>query len=116
MRRGTRLGSLHVRFMLMVIAGAIVFAALAGTAAYRHAHERALDTARASINGLIDAVATTAAIGAYASDRGLLQEVADGLALNPMWRASRSGRSRASRSPGTGPRPRLRKTLRRSRS
>lgn len=76
--------SLQLRFMAMVIAGATLFAALAGAFAYRMGHARALDHGRATIGALVDAVEKTAAIGAFSGDRVLLQEVIDGLAGNPL--------------------------------
>jgi diguanylate cyclase (GGDEF)-like protein/PAS domain S-box-containing protein len=76
--------SLQLRFMAMVIAGASVFAALAGAFAYQMGHARALRSGSATIGGLVDAVEKTAAIGAFSGDRVLLQEVIDGLAGNPL--------------------------------
>ncbi len=76
--------SLQLRFMAMVIAGATLFAALAGAFAYRMGYARAIDHGRATIGALADAVEKTAAIGAFSGDRVLLQEVIDGLAGNPL--------------------------------
>jgi diguanylate cyclase (GGDEF)-like protein/PAS domain S-box-containing protein len=76
--------SLQLRFMLVVLAGAALFAALAGSFAYRLGHEHALESGRATIDGLVDAVEKTAAIGAFTTDRQLLGEVIGGLARSPL--------------------------------
>ena len=78
------LRSLQLRFMLTVVAGAVLFSVAAGGLAYQLGHERALASSRGTLEGLARAVAMTVAIGAYASDRVLMQEVADGLARNEL--------------------------------
>ena len=76
--------SLRVRFTAWVVAGALVFCALAGGLAYRLEHDRALASSRATIQGLADAVERTLAVGAFAADPVLLSEVVEGLAQNPL--------------------------------
>jgi diguanylate cyclase (GGDEF)-like protein/PAS domain S-box-containing protein len=76
--------SLQVRFMLAVLAGAALFAAAGAGVGYHLGHEQALNASHETINGLVDAVEKTAAIGAFASDPVLLKEVSDGLARNPL--------------------------------
>lgn len=80
--RGLR--SLQGRFMTTVVVGAVLFAVIAGTLAYRLGHERALASSRALLEGLARAVESTVAIGAYAKDPVLLREVVDGLARNEL--------------------------------
>ena len=77
-----RLRSLQLRFMLIVVLGALMFSALGGAMAYRFGHERALANSRATLDGLVQAVEKTVAVGAFAADPVLLREVVDGLARN----------------------------------
>ena len=77
-----RRGSLQFRFMVTVVAGALLFAAGAGVLAYRLGHERALTSSRSTIDDLARAVEKTLAVGAYATDPVLLAEVAEGLTQN----------------------------------
>lgn len=76
--------SLQLRFMIVVIAGATIFAAVFAALAYGLANQRTLESGRATIVALVDTMEKTAAIGAYASDAVLLKEVVDGLARNPL--------------------------------
>ena len=78
------LGSLRLRFLLTVALGAIIFAVLAGAAAYRMGQTRALDNSRSALEGLSRAVDKTAAVGAFASDKVLLSEITDGLVRNEL--------------------------------
>jgi len=78
-----RLGSLQLRFMLTVVVGAALFAAAAGTLAFHLGHERALANSRRMLEGLAHAVEKTVAVGAYAKDPVLLNEIVAGLARNP---------------------------------
>jgi signal transduction histidine kinase len=78
-----RLGSLQLRFMLTVVIGAALFASAAGALAYRMGHERALLNSRRALEGLVHAVEKTVAVGAYAKDPILLNEIVAGLAHNP---------------------------------
>ena len=79
-----RRGRLQVRFMVTVVVGALLFAALAGVLAYRLGHERALASSRSTIDDLARAVENTLAVGAYAADPVLLAEVAEGLTQNAL--------------------------------
>lgn len=76
--------SLQLRFMLLVFASAAVLALVAATMAYQLGQSRALATGRNSVEALATAVEKTLAIGAYAKDAVLLQEVAGGLARNEL--------------------------------
>lgn len=79
--------SLQLRLVREVVAAAVVFAVLAGALAYEFGFRRASTAALQSLNGLLVAVEKTAAIGAYAGDKVLLQEVAEGLARDPQVQA-----------------------------
>ena len=76
--------SLQLRFLLAMVAGAVLFALFAAVLAYQLGFNNALTSGRASLEGLIHAVEKTAAIGAYTGDKVLLQELIDGLARNPL--------------------------------
>ena len=78
------LGSLRLRFLLTVLLGAIVFSVAVGKVAFDLGGSRALDNSRKTLVGLARAVEKTAAIGAYASDKILLREIADGLVGNEL--------------------------------
>lgn len=83
-RPGRRLSGLQRRFMAIVLAGSIGFALAAGVITYLVAHARAFDVGREEVEALLGAVGKTAAIGAYASDEVLIQEILQGLAGNPL--------------------------------
>lgn len=76
--------SLQTRFMLLMFAAAALLALVAATVAYQLAQTRALASSRSSAEALATAVEKTVAIGAYAGDLVLMQEVADGLAHDEM--------------------------------
>lgn len=76
--------SLQLRFMLLVFASAALLAVVAATIAYQLAQTRALANGRSSVEALATAVEKTLAIGAYARDAVLLQEVVSGLARNEL--------------------------------
>jgi signal transduction histidine kinase/HPt (histidine-containing phosphotransfer) domain-containing protein len=76
--------SLQTRFTLAVVAGAVFFSAIAGAVAYRLGHERVVANSRNALESLAQAVEGTVAVGAYASDPVLLQEVVDGLTRNKL--------------------------------
>ncbi len=78
------LQTLRWRFTLVVVASALAFAAVVGTLAYRLAYGEAVAKSREALKGLADAVERTAAIGAFAQDRVLLNEVIAGLARHPL--------------------------------
>ena len=84
MARLAGLRSIRMRFMLVVVLGAVVFSAAAGAIAYRVGHTRALESSRDTLEGLARAVEKTAAIGAFASDKVLLREISDGLVRNEL--------------------------------
>ena len=84
MARLVGLRSIRLRFMLVVVLGAVVFSAAAGAIAYRLGHTRALENSRSALEGLARAVEKTAAIGAFASDKVLLREISDGLLRNEL--------------------------------
>lgn len=75
---------LQRRFILMMLAMAVVLAVAAAALAYRLGLERAYTHGRTTLEGLISAVEKTAAIGAYTKDDILMKEVVDGLARNPL--------------------------------
>jgi PAS domain S-box-containing protein len=78
------LRGVNLRLLAVVVVVATTFAVAAAAMAYRHCQARALADVRSSVDGLMDAAATSAAIGAYANDRNLLQEVVDNIGQNPL--------------------------------
>ena len=76
--------SLQLRFMLLVFASAALIAVIAASIAYQLAQARALASSRSSVQALATAVEKTLAIGTFANDAVLLQEVAGGLARNEL--------------------------------
>ncbi len=79
-----RLVSLQRRLLAIVLAGALAFALVAGAVVYFVGHSRAVELGREEIKALLNAVAKTAAIGAYAGDQVLIQEILHGIADNPL--------------------------------
>ena len=67
---------------MVVVAG--FFALVAGALAYRVAYGQALEAGHATLDSLALTVEKTAAVGAFAADQVLLQEVIDGLLRNPL--------------------------------
>jgi diguanylate cyclase (GGDEF)-like protein/PAS domain S-box-containing protein len=78
--------SLQLRFMLMVVLGAVAFSLVGGSAAFYFGQQRALASSMRSIEGLVAAVDKTFAIGAYAKDSVLLGELVGGLLRNELVR------------------------------
>ncbi|MEO8525794.1 MAG: hypothetical protein ABI460_13810, partial [Caldimonas sp.] len=78
--RGLR--SLQLRFMLVIVVGATLFAAIGGGLAYRLGYQRALSNSHNNLEALARAVEKTVAIGAFAGDSVLLHEVVEGLTRN----------------------------------
>ncbi|MFM7505365.1 MAG: hypothetical protein ACKO3M_02170 [Rubrivivax sp.] len=76
--------SLRQRLLLAVVAGALLFAALAGLLADRLGHARATAGSLAALKAMVVAVEQTAATGAYAGDPVLLREIVGGLARNEL--------------------------------
>ncbi|MCE4556044.1 sensor domain-containing diguanylate cyclase [Pelomonas cellulosilytica] len=76
--------SLQLRFMSLVVLSAVLLAVVAATLAYQLGQARALASSRNNVEVLATAVEKTLAIGAYAKDEVLLQEVAGGLARNEL--------------------------------
>lgn len=75
---------LQVRIMLAMLVGAMLFAVMAAVLGYRTAYQRTFDEGAEQVNGLLDAVDKTLAIGAYTGDKVLLQDVIDGMARNQL--------------------------------
>lgn len=75
---------LQVRIMLAMLVGAMLFAVMAAVLGYRTAYQRTFDEGTEQVNGLLDAVDKTLAIGAYTGDKVLLQDVIDGMARNEL--------------------------------
>ncbi|KPF48431.1 hypothetical protein IP87_16205 [beta proteobacterium AAP121] len=78
------LGSLGSRFSLLAGAVALLMATVSAGISHRLAWQDAEDNARSTLEGLAMAVKNTAAVGAYAQDRVLLDEVTQGLTSHPM--------------------------------
>jgi signal transduction histidine kinase/DNA-binding response OmpR family regulator len=68
--------------MLTVVIGAVLFSAAAGWVAFRLGHERALANSRRALDSLSRTVEKTVAVGAYANDPVLLNEIVAGLSRN----------------------------------
>ncbi len=77
-------GGLQRRLLLTVLVGAVVFSALAGALVYEWAYRREVRSSLTTLEGLAAAVERTLAIGAFANDAVLMQEVADGLARHDL--------------------------------
>lgn len=75
---------LQFRFLALVAAATLVSMLVTGTVAYLRSYDHALDSSRATLNGLIKAIDRSAAIGAYAQDKVLLQELVDGMAQHQL--------------------------------
>ena len=67
----------------MVIGITALLSIAAGSAAYFLSYHRAAENGRIILDGLLTAIEKSAAIGVYAQDKVLLQELIDGLAQNP---------------------------------
>jgi two-component system, sensor histidine kinase and response regulator len=76
--------SLQLRFAFLVLVAALCLCAVAGGMSYQFAHQRALAASRSALENLSRAVEKTVAIGAFANDLLLLNEVVDGLARNEL--------------------------------
>lgn len=74
--------SLQIRFIRALLLAAGVFALVAASMSYLFSYDRAIRQGEESLQSLLTAVERTAVIGAYASDKVLLKEVIDGLAMN----------------------------------
>lgn len=74
--------SLQIRFIRALLLAAGVFALVAASLSYLFSYDRAIRQGEESLQSLLTAVERTAVIGAYASDKVLLKEVVDGLAMN----------------------------------
>lgn len=82
--RSIRFTGFQMRLLLVIVLGASVFSIGASVAAYYLGQQKAIETSLASLNDLTQAVEKTVAIGAYASDLVLLEEVVEGLARNSL--------------------------------
>jgi diguanylate cyclase (GGDEF)-like protein/PAS domain S-box-containing protein len=79
-----RFRGIQARSLLLLLAGAALFTAVAGTIAYRVDYGKRLATAGSTIQELVTAVEKTAAVGAFTRDPLLLKEVIAGLAATPL--------------------------------
>jgi diguanylate cyclase (GGDEF)-like protein/PAS domain S-box-containing protein len=75
---------LQARLILSVLAGASLFALLAGALAYGQAQEGALAASRETMQGLARTIEKTVAVGAFARDPVLLRELVSGLSSHSM--------------------------------
>jgi diguanylate cyclase (GGDEF)-like protein/PAS domain S-box-containing protein len=71
---------LQFQFLILVAAAMLVSVLITGSVAYMRSYERELESGQVTLNGLIHAIERSAAIGAYAQDKVLLQELVDGMA------------------------------------
>lgn len=76
--------SLHSRFIAIVLVTATCSGAIVGLGAYKWAYRHSVDNGMAAISSLADAIEKTASIGAFAHDRVLMQELADGMARHKL--------------------------------
>jgi diguanylate cyclase (GGDEF)-like protein/PAS domain S-box-containing protein len=79
---GFGLRSIRTRFVLVLLASAGLFAAVAATVTYTVEYQRTEAAARQTLEDLMTAVEKTAAVGTFTGDRLLMQEVIEGLARN----------------------------------
>lgn len=79
---GTR--SVQRRLLSYILGGALAFALVGAAIVYKSSQTRAQASARDALGSLVDSVEKTAAIGAFAADQVLLQELVDGLARHPL--------------------------------
>lgn len=80
--------SLQRRFMVIVILGALLFSLAAGGISFLLAERRTLASSRHAIENLTTAVEKTLAVGAFANDAVLLDEVVRGLAGHELVRSA----------------------------
>ena len=85
-RSGFGLRSIRPRFVLVLLASAGIFAAVAATVTYTVEYQRTEAAALQTIEDLMTAVEKTAAVGTFTGDRLLMQEVIEGLARNRLER------------------------------
>lgn len=76
--------SIQLRLVLALVLTVSVFAAAAGALAFHLGFERALQSGRANLYGMLLAIEKTASVGVFAADAVLLREVVDGLARSPL--------------------------------
>lgn len=76
--------SLQTRLLTAMVVVMVVFAGVAGGLLFAATYKQVLAESRDILVGLAASVERTAAIGAYAGDAVLVQEVADGLVRNPL--------------------------------
>ena len=81
---GEHVRSLHSRFIAIVLITATCSGAIVGLGAYKWAYHHSVDNGTAAISSLADAIEKTASIGAFAHDRVLMQELADGMARHKL--------------------------------
>lgn len=75
--------SLHARFLRAVVVFSAVLLGLGSLAVYQAARARYVAAETASVQALVSAVDKSLAVGAYANDKLLLQELIEGLARYP---------------------------------
>ncbi|MDE2371383.1 MAG: sensor domain-containing diguanylate cyclase [Burkholderiales bacterium] len=78
--------SLHTRFVWIVLRVAIASTVVAALAIYQLAVVNRRSESAEAVRGVVSAIERTLAIGLYAKDKVLLQELADGLARHPLVR------------------------------
>jgi len=76
--------SLQMRYALVVVTAIVGFCVVSGGFTYHVARQRETSDNLSALAGLTQAVENTVAIGAYAGDEVLLDEVATGLSRNPL--------------------------------
>ncbi len=81
---GEKSTRLHRKFIHLLLLTATAVAALAATLVYEWSFRQATENGRAAIAGLVNAMQKTAAVGVYANDSVLLQEIVDGIARHPL--------------------------------
>jgi diguanylate cyclase (GGDEF)-like protein/PAS domain S-box-containing protein len=78
------LRGLQARLIFSLLVGASLFALLVGAAAYGQAHAHALAVGQDTLQGLAKTIERTVAVGTFARDPVLLQELVSGLASHPL--------------------------------
>jgi diguanylate cyclase (GGDEF)-like protein/PAS domain S-box-containing protein len=75
--------TLHARFLRAVLSVGAALLAVSSVVVFLTARERFVTAESQSVRAMVSAVDKTLAVGAYARDQVLLQELLDGLARNP---------------------------------
>jgi len=76
--------TLNGKFITIMVTVALSLATIAALVGYHWAHREADRSGRAALNGVMTAIENTVAVGVYAQDRVLLNELVDGIVRHPL--------------------------------